>query len=69
MDSNYNVFYVGLDGLTNQQVLDEIYKQMSEYCQLIEEDIPNSAKLFKEKLRMLFDKVALLNPDKKFRLY
>jgi hypothetical protein len=63
------VFYVGLDGLTNQQVLDEIYKQMSEYCQLIEEDIPNSAKLFKEKLRMLFDKVALLNPDKKFRLY
>lgn len=67
MDSNYEVFYSELRGLTNQQVLDEIYKKMSEYCQLIEEDIPNSTKLFKEKLRILFDKVASADPDKIFR--
>jgi hypothetical protein len=67
MDSNYELFYVGLKGLTNQQVIDEIYKKVGEYCQLIQEDIPNTTELFKEKLRVLFDKVALLRPEKMFQ--
>jgi len=67
MDSNYEMFYVGLRGLTNRQVHDEIYKKMGEYCRLIEDDIPNSTKLFKEKLRILFDEVARIKPDKIFR--
>ena len=67
MDSNYEAFYTGLRGLTNQQVLDEIYKKMREYCQLVEDDIPHSTKLYKEKLRILFDKVARIKPDNEFR--
>ena len=66
MDSNYEVFYTGLKGLTNQQVIDEIYKKVGEYCRLVG-DVPNSTELFKEKLRILFDKVALLGPDKMFQ--
>jgi hypothetical protein len=65
MDSNYEAFYAGLKGLTNQQVIDEIYKKVGEYCQLVG-DVPNSTELFKEKLRILFDKVALLGPEKMF---
>ncbi len=67
MDSNYEAFYTGLRGLTNQQVLDEIYKKMREYCQLIEDEIPHSTKQFKERLRILFDKVARVKPDNEFR--
>jgi len=67
MDSNYEAFYTGLRGLTNQEVLDEIYKKMREYCQLVEDEIPQSTKLFKERLRILFDKVAGVKPDNEFR--
>lgn len=67
MRSNYEAFYTGLKGLTNQEVLDEIYKKMGEYCRLAEEEIPSSTKLFKEKLRILFDKVARVKPDNEFR--
>ena len=66
MDTNYVLFYDGLKGLTNEEVQDKIYKKMGEYCQLIEEDIPRSTKLFKEKLRVLFDEVARIKPDMKF---
>lgn len=67
MDANYEAFYTGLKGLTNEEVQDEIYKKMGEYCQLIEDEIPKPTKQFKEQLRILFDDVARVKPDKKFR--
>ena len=67
MDSNYEAFYTGLRGLTNQEVHDEIYKEMGEYCQLIEDEIPHSTKVYKEKLRILFDNVARVKPENEFR--
>ena len=67
MNSDYNLFYMRLRGLTNLEVHDEIYKKMGEYCRLRDEEIPDSTKLFKEKLRILFDEVARVKPDIKFR--
>ena len=66
-NANYNLFYVGLKGLTNLEVHDAVYKKMGEYCQLREEDVSNATELFKEKLRILFDEVARVKPDIKFR--
>jgi hypothetical protein len=67
MDTNYEAFYTGLRELTNQEVLDEIYKKMREYCQLVEDEISPSTKLFKENLRILFDKVARVKPNNEFK--
>ncbi len=67
MDSDYDAFYTGLSGLTNQEVLDERYKKMREFCHLIEDEILQSTKLFKERLRILFDKVAGVKLDNEFK--
>ncbi len=66
MNTNYKAFYAGLRGLTNQQVLDEIYKKMGEYCRIIEEDVPKPVETYKEKLRILFDEVAVHRSSKRF---
>ena len=66
MDCNYELFYAGLKGLTNQQVIDEIYKQMKEYCDLLEEEMTKPTEIYKEKLRIVFEKAARPKPDKMF---
>ena len=68
MDCNYDLFYVGLEGLTNQQVIDAIYMQMREYCELEDDDKTKYTMVYREKLRLLFDKAARTNPHNKFCL-
>lgn len=66
MNCNYELFYVGLKGLTNLEVMDEIYKKFKEYCDIPEEDVQQSTFEYKEKLRLVFDKAAKANPANQF---
>ena len=66
MDCNYPLFYTGLRGLTNQEVIDAIYKQLREYCDIPEEDVPQATADYKEKLRLVFDRAARGNPGNSF---
>lgn len=66
MNRDYEIFYMGLKGLTNSEACTEIFKKIELLSRKREEN--NRATMFEAQLRQLLDKTGELDRGEIFKL-